>query len=386
MTLRARVTDAEGNGVAGVSVGFTRNDGWSIKGVITDSDGVAAMPVYVCQSELGDETGKIYTWTARMTSTTASDGTVYVPSSATTTVSLTQPKVYVANGRVIDKVRNVGVGGATVTVAAPGGARTGTTDANGNYSITIPVTGSEIPEGMDGTVTKTGFSEAGFVVASFTTGPVGPWQTIQISPMPATVVGRVMDAGTGEGEGGLLDGATVHVTQPFDKLIFTQGGKFTLVDVYVGDTLTMTADAINHKAYTKSGVITMENPSITFRLPTGKGDASGGLEETEATQEEMDEGLPVHHSLMIWASPADPGPFQRVTVSAQIFPPHAGVLVEISMQGTDGYTTSTTTMTDAMGKVYLGIPGAEPGVVDDVVARIIGENVRVVKELKYRFD
>ena len=105
----------------------------------------------------------------------------------------------------------------------------------------------------------------------------------------------------------------------------------------------MTADAFNHKAYTKSGKLTMESASITFSLPPGKGTASGGLEETETEAQD----LPKIHSLMVWASPADPASYQDVIVTAQIFPPEAGILIEISMWGTDKYATSTTAMTNA---------------------------------------
>jgi len=86
---------------------------------------------------------------------------------------------------------------------------------------------------------------------------------------------------------------------------------------------------------------------------------------------------------MVWATPADPGTFQDVTITAQIFPPTQGVVIEVQMHGTDDYAASNTGTTNAMGKVFLSIPGAASGIVDDVVAWIVGTSVK--QRLRYSF-
>lgn len=379
VTFRAQLTDLEGKGVPGIPVTvMDLASKGEVRGV-TSSDGVATIPVVFFKSQVGSAASTVLSFSATSAGGADASGTVYTSSTAYTAVTLTNQDVVQVSGTVHSARTGASIGGAAITIDGSKGTEKATTDPNGSFRMTVarmPEPGYEII----GEVTKDGFEAKTFAV-----GSDGGRASVRLDPLPATVVGRVVDAGTGEGEGGLLDGATVRVTQPFEKLIFTQGGLFTLVDVYIGDTLTMTADAINHKAYTKSGTITMENASITFRLPAGEGDVSGTLEKTAATEEEMDESLPVYHSLMVWASPAAPRSGQAVTATAQVFPPEPGVLVELWMEGTDGYTTSTTSMTNAMGKVFLHIPGAEPGVVDNVVARIIGERVRVSKELRYSF-
>jgi hypothetical protein len=70
-------------------------------------------------------------------------------------------------------------------------------------------------------------------------------------------------------------------------------------------------------------------------------------------------------------------------VTAQIFPPQPGIPVKLEIVGTDGYSSSVMSMTNAMGQAYLTIPGGASGVVDRVTVLIIGENVR--KRLNYSF-
>lgn len=385
VTFNAKLTDVEGNGIVGVPVQLTQEGGGYVTGV-TGAGGVAAIPIYVLKSLVGDEHSKKLAYSVTTTGTRDSSGNVYMPSTASTFIELTNYQVVMVSGSVYDVRSGNALKGASVEIDGPEGPETAATDSSGRFSIgiaRIPTSTYVTAPGQTqyiGSVSKAGYDSETFIAQA-----QGGNVTVRLRPLPATIVGRVVDAGTKPGEGGLLDGATVKVTQPFETIIFTQGGQFTLTDVYIGDTVTMTADAVNHKAYTKSGVITMEKASITFRLPTGKGNMSGSLEEEAASGKDDDQNLPTYHKLMMWASPANPGSYKAVTVTAQISPGDAGVLVEISMTGTDGYTTSTTAMTDAMGKVSLRIPGAAPGVIDDVVARIIGENVRVVKQLKYSF-
>ncbi len=385
VTFNAKLTDAEGNGVVGVPVQLTQEGGGHVSGV-TGAGGVAAMPIYVLKSLVGDEHSKKLAYSVTTTGTRDSSGNVYMPSTASTFIELTNYQVVMVSGSVYDVRSGNALKGASVEIDGPEGPETAVTDSSGRFSIgiaRIPMSTYVTAPGQTqyiGSVSKAGYDSETFIVQA-----QGGNVTVRLRPLLATVVGQVIDAGTKPGEGGLLDGATVKVTQPFETLIFTQGGKFTLADVYVGDTLTMTADAINHKAYTKSGVITMENVSITFRLPVGKGNVSGVLEEEAASDTAQGQNLPKYHDMMILASPASPGPYQAVRITAQIFPANAGVLIEISMHGTDGYNKSKTAMTDAMGKVTLDIPGAAPGVRDDVVARIIGEGVYVVEKIKYSF-
>ncbi len=370
VVLQARLTDSQGNGVVNMPLEL-QAPGPTFPAT-TDSEGVATWSVPVCPSDLGDSTTKMLPFSARMTKTTALDGTVYVPSTAATTVAATKEDAVLVSGNVSDSRSGYRISGATVMITGgPGVIRFETTDVLGYFSAVVPKP-SDLTSAIAGTVTASGY-EAG----AFTVGADGQSHDVKLMPLAATLAGLVVDQKTGDP----LDGASVRVTQPFEKVIFTRGGEFVLTGLFVGDTVTMTAGAINHLSYTKSGKVTLESASVTFRIPQGKGEMSDALDATGTQFED----LPVLHSLMVWASPADPGVMQDVTVTAQIFPPEPGVLVEISMHGTDGYAKSTTAMTNAMGKVFLYIPGAAEGVVDDVVARIVGERVRVTRQLKYSF-
>ena len=368
VTLRAKLTDLDNKGIEGISVELKKDDGTTYDAT-TGPGGVATWTVQLCDSEIGDEWSKTVGFSVRMKSTTASDGTVYILDSASTNVVLTKEETKVIGGQVRDELHGYLLKGASVQIDGPNGSETGKTDSSGWFHVTVPE-GSGYRPTLTATVSMKGYESA-----TFTATTEGRSYNVSLQPLEATVTGRVIDAE----KKGLLDGSTVKVTQPFDSLIFTEGGRFTITGLYVGDTLTMTADAFNHKAYTKSGKITLESASITFSLPPGKGTASGGLEETETEVKD----LPRIHSLMVWASPADPASYQDVIVTAQIFPPEAGILIEISMHGTDKYATSTTAMTNAMGKVFLHIPGADPGVLDDIIVRIVNEGIK--RHLKYSF-
>ena len=233
----------------------------------------------------------------------------------------------------------------------------------------IPAASGPWPD-LAGTVTAEGFETATFHATSD-----GVSHTIHLDPVEVMLTGQVVDAESGES----LDGATVHVTEPFDRFFSTRGGVFSITGVYFGDRVTMSGGAVQHKSYVKSGIIRAVDASVTFRLPRGTGEISSGL-DAEETQIQV---LPKIHDLMVWASPADPGVMQNVTVTAQVFPAEAGVLVEISMHGTDGYAASISGMTDVTGRVRLPIPGAASGVLDNVVARIVGESV--TQRLRYSF-
>jgi len=79
--------------------------------------------------------------------------------------------------------------------------------------------------------------------------------------------------------------------------------------------------------------------------------------------------------------PADPAPGQSVTVTATIFPAEAGVTVEFSIVGTDGYSNAESVVTDENGQASFFIPGAAEDVVDVVTVRV-GETEA---EVTYRF-
>jgi hypothetical protein len=200
--------------------------------------------------------------------------------------------------------------------------------------------------------------------------------TVRMQPVAAVITSIVLDAESGE----RIDGAIVKMTQPLTTTVQANNGQATIHGLYVGDTVTISAGGFNHKTYQKTGTITAPDVTITFNLPVGEGEIAGGdLDPTEVDPED----LPILHSLTIWAMPANPGPGQNVTVTAQIFPPQPGIPIKLEIVGTDGYSNSVMSMTNAMGQAYLPIPGGGSGVVDRVTVLIIGENVR--KRLNYSF-
>lgn len=367
VTLTAELTTEDGEAVVNMPLQLAREDGATADDR-TDANGMVQWVVPMCTSDLGGELTKALTFTVRLTTMLALDGSAYTAPAATAKVNLTKEDIVIVTGRVVDSRHGLVLAGASVTLTGAGAPKMETTDVIGQFRFSVTR-----PKDADAALAGSARME-GFETTSFTVSLDGQAHEVSLSPLPATMTGQVVDQKTGEP----LDGATVRVTEPFERLIFTTAGSFTLSGLFVGDKVTLTAGAINHKAYTKSGKITTEAPSVTFRLPPGTGEVSSGLDV------DVDADL-INHSLLVWASPADPGVGQSVTVTAQVFPPEAGVLVEISMSGTDGYTSSITSMTNAMGKVFLRIPGAEAGVVDAVSARILGERVRTARELKYSF-
>lgn len=371
----ARLTTSGGDPVEGMTLNFARDDGSTLL-IVTDSDGYAAMDSDLCPEDLdGELTSKI-----PFIVTTAS-GSVgdrqYIASSETVNVLLRGHETAIIRGRVVDKGRNdKPIGGAAITLTDPfGESHEATTSSDGTFTIHIGAQEDGLPQ-LPGTVTADGYEPG-----SFTATTSGKTYTVGLYPLEATLIGRIVNEDGGQG----IDGSTVHVTSPFDQLLNTSGGEFTITGLYVGDTVTMRADAQNFRAYVKSGKITMQNPVVTFRLTEGKGEVSNVLEEEEATDEDKQQvaDLNTLYSLMVWATPADPATLQSVTITAQIFPPKPGVSIEIQMHGTDDYASSITGSTDAMGRVILPIPGAASGVVDDIVAWIVGTSVK--QRLRYSF-
>lgn len=88
-------------------------------------------------------------------------------------------------------------------------------------------------------------------------------------------------------------------------------------------------------------------------------------------------------SLRIHNEPADPGPGEGVTVVAEVLPPSAGVSVSFSIVGTDGYSKSVTTPTDAQGMAFFFIPGGAGGVTDHVTVTLVASGV--TQYLQYVF-
>ncbi len=87
--------------------------------------------------------------------------------------------------------------------------------------------------------------------------------------------------------------------------------------------------------------------------------------ELEEGQQWIEEG-----KLLISANPPDPGPSQSVTMTVKIFPAEAGVTLDYSMVGTDGYSTSGTGTTDENGEFSFTIPGGGAEVHDTVTVNI----------------
>jgi hypothetical protein len=371
----ARLTTLGGDPVEGMPLNFARDDGSTLL-ISTDSDGYAAIDANLCPEDLdGELTNKI-----PFIVTTAS-GSVgdrqFIASSETVNVLVRGHETAILRGRVVDKGRSDRpIAGASVTLTDPFGQNhQATTGSDGTFTIHVGAQEGGLPE-LPATVTANGYEPG-----SFTATTSGKTYTVGLYPLEATLIGRIVNEDGGKG----IDGSTVHVTAPFDQLLNTSGGEFTLAGLYIGDTVTMRADAQNFRAYVKSGKITMANPVVTFRLTEGKGEVSNVLEEEEATDADKQQvaNLSTLYSLMAWATPADPATYQNVTITAQIFPPKAGVSIEIQMHGTDDYASSITGSTDAMGRVLLSIPGAASGVVDDIVAWIVGTSVK--QRLRYSF-
>jgi hypothetical protein len=376
--IQARLTTSEGGGIEGMPLTFARDDG-STATTVTDSEGYASVGEKVCPEDLDGEIMNEVPFIVTTASLSVGDQ-YYTTSSETVNVLLRGHETALVRGRVVDKGRNDRpIEGAAVKITDPfGQTYEGTTGGDGSFSIHMSAQESGLPE-FSGTVTANGY-ESG----SFTATTSGKTYTVGLYPQEATLIGHIV-AKDKDGNTTGIDGSTVRITSPFDQLLTTNGGDFTVTGLYVGDTVTMRADAQNFRAYVKSGKITMENPVVTFVLTPGSGQESNVLEEKEADESERQKNanLSTLYSLMVWATPADPSTFQNVTITAQIFPPKAGVSIEIQMHGTDDYASSITGSTDAMGRVLLSIPGASSGVVDDIVAWIVGTTVK--HRLRYSF-
>lgn len=373
--ITARAKDAAtGHGIPGMLLNFASDSGFTCL-LTTDEGGYAELKLKFVPEDLAPEFMAEIPIIVSTASRTVGE-THYMPSSKTVSVTLRRWETSWIRGRVVDKGRNDRpIEGASIALRSPSGQPyNATTGSDGSFEVHV-IEEEGLPQ-LSGTVTA-----AGYEPASFTATTAGERYVIGLYAPEATLIGHIVNEETGKG----IDGSTVHITAPFDQLLTTSGGDFTVTGLYVGDTVTMRADAQNFRAYIKSGKITMANPVVTFALSPGSGEESNVLDEKEAGEEEKEEvaNLNTLYSLMVWATPADPATFQDVTITAQIFPPRQGVTIEIQMHGTDDYASSITASTNAMGKAFLSIPGAASGVVDDVVAWIVGTNVK--QRLRYSF-
>lgn len=373
LVLRAKLTTEKGKALESpMVVTFTLPDGSELEG-ITDSLGEASVTASVCESMLGGEASRDFTYRASTLKTTTSEGLIYFPASNSTSVRVERRGLLSVRGRVVDKEHSDSpISGASVAVEVAGESKTATSGADGGFVVEF-----EPPEDVTGTINATiSVTAKGFVDAAASAVAGGGIVTVRMEPEAAVITCIVLDAESGE----RLDGSIIRVTQPFSTTAEANNGQATIHGFYVGDTVSISAGGFNHKTYQKTGVVTAPDVTITFNLPVGEGEMAGGdLDPTEIDPED----LPILHSLMIWATPANPGPGQNVTVTGQIFPPQPGIPIKLEIVGTDGYANSVMSMTNAMGQAYLPIPGGEKGVVDRVTVLIIGENVR--KRLNYSF-
>ena len=358
--------------VSGVPVTFTMPDG-SQGQATTNEMGMAIYNAAVCNSLLEGKQMADVVCTATSAETTTEDGNVYFSATDSATIHLEVEGIRTIRGRVVDQMHsNRPIAGAAVSVTLMGEPQTTTTGDDGKFSV-----GFQLQEDAgvtsDATISVTA---KGFEPAS-TTSPEGAGEvTVRMEPVAAVITCIVLDAESGE----RLDGAIVKMTQPFATTVEATNGQATIHGFYVGDTVSISAGGFNHKTYQKTGVVTAPDVTITFNLPVGEGEMAGGdLDPTEVDPED----LPILHSLTIWATPANPEAGQHVTVTGQIFPPEPGIPIKLEIVGTDGYSNSVMSMTNAMGQAYLPIPGGGEGVVDRVTVLIIGENVR--KRLNYSF-
>ena len=90
-----------------------------------------------------------------------------------------------------------------------------------------------------------------------------------------------------------------------------------------------------------------------------------------------------NYALSVWASPADPGPDQSVTVHAKINPPDSDIKIYFSIVGTDGYSKESTVPTDGSGLATFTIPGGDEGVHDVVTIKIVSSGL--TRTISYTF-
>ncbi len=76
-------------------------------------------------------------------------------------------------------------------------------------------------------------------------------------------------------------------------------------------------------------------------------------------------------SLSVWISPGNPAAYESVTVYAQVSPKESGIEVYFEISGTDGYSNSATSTTDASGQCSFYVPGGAEEVTDVITVKIV---------------
>lgn len=95
-------------------------------------------------------------------------------------------------------------------------------------------------------------------------------------------------------------------------------------------------------------------------------------------------GAALEYGLSIWASPANPGLGQGVTVHARITPAAEGVQLSFRARGTDGYSSDRTGHTDSGGLATFYVPGSyTQGVTDTITVGVVGTGV--TRNFSYSF-
>jgi len=378
VTAAALLSDTEGNPIPDQTIHFELN-GVRVGSATTGSNGTCEMTIGICPSDLsGGERAKSLTIRAVYNGQSHADS-LHSGASATFTVNVSSLIKAPFSGRVRNARNNDAISGVNITIKGPYGTVKGTTDAQGSYTFKIKVPKEEL-ERMNTPLIITA-SKKGYEPVTINTTAFEYGYDFEMTPQEIVLTGTVYDEETKIP----ISGGFGEISQPFAKSFGTGAdGGFMIEGLYVGDRVTITAWAINHRAYTKSGVITSTAPHLSFYLPVGEGKVKSGLDEEDRGDDGEDtEGPPISYSLTIWASPADPGPGQGVTVTALIHPIQAGITVRLAIFGTDGYANSIITTTDATGRAYLYIPGGNSGVVDRVTVTLLDQALS--RRLNYTF-
>jgi len=375
VTLAAKFTTEEGKPLKEALVYFTGDNG--VDGhAYTDSEGIARHHITICESDLDGADKKTFTFKATAPRQTVDDA-VFFPASATASLPVAGTGTITVRGRVLDARHNDRpVSGATVTLVLNEETKTVSTGSDGRYNVAFPTPPiDQLPAVITGSVQKKGYAPKDFTTSERTS------EVVRIDPLPATVTIKVF--GIGENESNLVPNAVIRTTEPVVQRIDAPTGQTQIPGLYVGDRLSVSAGATNHKSYQKTGTIDLEAATISFYLPTGEGEFAGGDLNAEESEDGEDDAGRIDYALTIFASPADPEVGQGVTVTALVNPREAGIPIRLSVVGTDGYSNSKSTVTDASGRATLYIPGAASGVVDRVTVELLDQGR--IRRLNYVF-
>jgi hypothetical protein len=374
VNVEGSLSDGAGDPIEGATVHIELDES-RVANAVTGSDGVFEAEVEICASDLSGAEQQTFTINAVYEGREQGSPIISGASASTTvTVNSLVPETY--GGRVTNARTGDAISGVSITVKGPSDSDSTTSSAQGsfNFSITVP---SDLTEQLDTPVTLTATKE-GYESVTLTMTAFELNYDFTMQPQEIILTGTVYDKESGEA----LVGAFGNITEPFARSFGTGAdGGFSIEGLYVGDRVTISCWAVNHQTYRKSGVITSTTPHLSFYLGVGEGEVDSGLEEEEQPEDE-EVGVP-SYGLTIWASPADPGAGQGVTVTALIHPIEAGVAIRLAIVGTDGYTNSVVTVTDATGRAYLYIPGAVAGVVDRVTVTLLDQALS--RRLNYTF-